>query len=48
MGRRKKLVEVARLEGSPGRRPLDLSGVEALGEPFIPEHLADDAAAASR
>lgn len=38
MGRRKKLVEIARLEGNPGRRPLDVSGVEGLGEPFIPEH----------
>lgn len=33
MGRRKKLVEIARLEGNPGRRPLDLSGVEGLGSP---------------
>jgi P27 family predicted phage terminase small subunit len=39
----KKPAIVRRLEGNPGRRPIDLSGIEASGEPFIPEHLPDDA-----
>ena len=43
MGRRKKLAEIDRLEGNPGRRLIEESGIEALGEPFIPEHLCDDA-----
>ena len=43
MGRRKKLAEIDRLEGNPGRRLIEETGVEALGSPFIPEHLSDDA-----
>lgn len=43
MGRRKKLAELDRLEGNPSRRLIEESGIEALGEPFIPEHLSDDA-----
>lgn len=43
MGRRKKLAEIDRLEGNPSRRVIEESGIEALGEPFIPEHLSDDA-----
>jgi phage terminase small subunit len=43
MGRRKKLAEIDRLEGNPGRRFIEETGVEALGSPFIPEHLSDDA-----
>lgn len=39
----KKPAVIRALEGNPGKRPIDLSGVEALGEPFIPEHLPDDA-----
>ena len=39
----KKPAAVRILEGNPGKRPIDLSGVEASGEPFIPEHLPDDA-----
>ena len=39
----KKPAVVRILEGNPGKRPIDLSGVEASGEPFIPEHLPDDA-----
>lgn len=31
------------LEGNPGKRVLQESGIEALGEPFIAEHLMDDA-----
>src|SRR6185436_19992552 len=43
MGRRKKLAEIDRLEGNPGRRLIEETGIEALGSPFIPEHLSDDA-----
>ena len=43
MGRRKKLAEIDRLEGNPGRRFIEETGIEALGSPFIPEHLSDDA-----
>jgi phage terminase small subunit len=39
----KKPAAVRILEGNPGRRPIDLPEVEASGEPFIPEHLPDDA-----
>jgi phage terminase small subunit len=39
----KKPAVIRALEGNPGRRPIEESGIEALGEPFIPEHLADDA-----
>jgi phage terminase small subunit len=42
-GPRPKLPEMARLDGNPGNRVIIDSGIEALGEPFIPEHLADDA-----
>jgi P27 family predicted phage terminase small subunit len=42
-GPRKKLAALERLEGNPGKRPIDDSGIEAFGEPFIPEHLTDDA-----
>lgn len=42
-GPRKKLAEVDRLDGNPSRRFIEESGIEALGEPFIPEHLCDDA-----
>jgi phage terminase small subunit len=41
-GPRKKLAEIDRLEGNPSRRLIE-AGVEALGTPFIPEHLSDDA-----
>lgn len=43
MGRRRKLATIDRLEGNPSRRATEESGIEALGEPFIPEHLSDDA-----
>jgi phage terminase small subunit len=42
-GPRKKLAEMDRLEGNPSRRFIEESGIEALGAPFIPEHLSDDA-----
>lgn len=44
-GPRPKLPEIARLEGNPGKRPIVDSGIDALGEPFVPEHLHDDAQA---
>ena len=46
MGRRgpkKKLAQIERMEGNSGKRPIQDFGIEALGEPFIPEHLSDDA-----
>jgi phage terminase small subunit len=46
MGRRgpqPKLAAIKRLEGNPGQYPIEETGVEALGAPFIPEHLMDDA-----
>ena len=39
----KKPSAIRALEGNPGRRPIEESGIEALGQPFIPEHLMDDA-----
>jgi hypothetical protein len=43
MGRRKKLSALEQLEGNPGKRVIEAAGVEGLGEPFIAEHLMDDA-----
>lgn len=42
-GPRKKLPALEALEGFPGKRIIEESGIEALGEPFIAEHLSDDA-----
>ena len=42
-GPRKKLAELDRLDGNPSHRLIEESGIEALGSPFIPEHLCDDA-----
>lgn len=42
-GPKPKLAAVSKLEGNPGKRVIEESGIEALGEPFVPEHLADDA-----
>lgn len=42
-GPRKKLADLERLDGNPSKRVIEESGIEALGEPFIPEHLSDDA-----
>ena len=41
MGRRKKLTEIDRLEGNPSRRSIEETGIDALGAPFVPEHLSD-------
>ena len=43
MGRRKKIGAIEALEGNPGKRVIEESGIEALGEPFVAEHLMDDA-----
>lgn len=43
MGRRKKIAELERLDGNPTKRVIEESGIEALGEPFVPEHLSDRA-----
>lgn len=42
-GPRKKLAELERLEGNPSKRSIFDSMIEAYGEPFVPDHLADDA-----
>ncbi len=42
-GPKPKLAAIEKLEGNPSKRVIDESGIEALGEPFVPEHLADDA-----
>ena len=43
MGRRRKLAALEHLDGNPTKRLIEESGIEALGEPFVPEHLMDDA-----
>jgi phage terminase small subunit len=43
MGRRAKLPIIKALEGNPGKRAIEEFGIEAQGEPFVPEHLSDDA-----
>lgn len=42
-GPRKKLPQLSRLEGNPGQRLIEDYGIEAQGEPFVPDHLSDDA-----
>lgn len=42
-GPRKKLADLERLDGNPSKRVIEASGIEGLGEPFVPEHLEDDA-----
>lgn len=42
-GPRKKLAALDHLDGNPSNRLIEASGIEALGEPFVPEHLMDDA-----
>ena len=39
----KKPAVIRALEGNPGKRVIDASGIEGLGEPFVAEHLMDDA-----
>lgn len=43
MGRRRKIAAIEALEGNPTKRLIEESGIEALGEPFVAEHLMDDA-----
>jgi hypothetical protein len=42
-GPQKKLAAIKILEGNPGKRIIEESGIEALGTPFIAEHLLEDA-----
>lgn len=42
-GPRGKPAALSALEGNPGKRVIEESGIEALGEPFVAEHLMDDA-----
>jgi phage terminase small subunit len=43
-GPQKRLSALRRLEGDTSHRPIvDDSGIEAHGEPFVPEHLMEDA-----
>jgi phage terminase small subunit len=44
-GPKPKLAAIERLEGTPGKRPIIESGIEGLGEAFVPDHLPDDAQA---
>ena len=44
-GPRPKLASLKQLEGNPGKRAIDVIGLEATGEVFAPEHLHDDAQA---
>jgi phage terminase small subunit len=39
----RKPAALKRLEGNPGQYPIEDYGIEALGTPFCPEHLPDDA-----
>lgn len=43
MGRPRKLAAIKELEGNRSRVLIEESGIEALGEPFVAEHLMDDA-----
>ena len=43
MGRPRKLPAIEILEGMPGKLFIEDSGIDALGEPCVPEHLMDDA-----
>jgi len=42
-GIRPKPSVIKLLEGNPGKRVIEASGIEAMGEPFVAEHLMDDA-----
>jgi len=44
-GRPKKLPQLKKLEGNPGKRAIDEIGLQAIGEAFAPDHLNEDAAA---
>ena len=43
-GPKKKPAAIALLEGNPGKRMIEQSGIEGIGEPFISDHLMADAA----
>jgi phage terminase small subunit len=42
-GHNKKPTAIKLLEGNPGKAAIEASGIEGLGEPFVHEHLMDDA-----
>jgi P27 family predicted phage terminase small subunit len=42
-GPKPKSLALKALEGNPSKESLKPNGIEALGEPFVPEHLMDDA-----
>jgi hypothetical protein len=42
-GPRPKLAAIKILEGNPGKHAIQEPGIEAFGEPFVAEHLMDDA-----
>lgn len=42
-GRKRKLKAIDILEGNPSKREIEDYGIKGLGEPFVPEHLMDDA-----
>jgi len=44
-GPKPKLASIKQLEGNPGKRAIDLIGLEATGEALVPDHLHDDAQA---
>jgi P27 family predicted phage terminase small subunit len=44
-GPKGELAQVKKLKGNPGKRPISEPGVNAKGDPFIAEHLPDDAKA---
>jgi len=42
-GPKPKLVAMRLLEGNPSKRAMPPAGIDAMGEPFIPPDLSDDA-----
>lgn len=42
-GPKKKIPYLEALDGNPSKREIEALGIDALGEPFIAEHLMDDA-----
>ena len=42
-GPRPKLAAIKTLEGNPDKQAIQEPGIEAFGEPFVAEHLMDDA-----
>jgi len=42
-GPRPRLNRLRQLDGNPGKRAIEPTGIEGLGEPVVPEHLSDEA-----